>query len=463
MKSHASLLKKSKWNIASAGFIIISQAFIYLYITRFVSTVDLGTFSISIAFIAMGQVIIENSFTSSIIRLPQTNTKDYNAVIKLNLLLFSIYGIFIIFISYILSIWYQQNLILHFVLSLIPILLIMSFVSVQYAGLKISNDFKFVAQLDFSGACFYFISVLTFLVLGFGIWSLVLGQWFKYISILIYFLIFKKPFNSKSLLTETATLNKHLHFGKFIIAEKGLSSFLAYTDVFLVGYFIGLSQLGIYEVLKKIILRPIIAIYNAIEQVLFPLLSQSIKQPYKYLKLYKELTFLMCFTLFFILLFAYLNSSLIIQFFPESYVQFENIIKAICVFGWVVILINPLDIILYSTGHAKVFFYWQAAYALPFLICVFIAVQYSLESFILMMSAFYFILYLVASVLIRKYAPAIHWKSYMFPFLISLLQIAFVMRIDQFEFNLLIKNLILFCAFGFLYTICRLYKKEAQL
>jgi len=387
-----------------------------------VDSKELGHFAIasSLVFIALG--IIDFSFSSSLIHEDQVKEADYRAVLNINLLI----------LSYV----YDQSKLFSLTLVLSPILFFNAFNNVHIAGLKKELKFDQIAKIDFFAALISFAVFIIALKMNGGIWSLLFAFIFRYLIISASLIMSRHTYCSFGLSQNTYLIKKHFNYGKYILGEKGLSNVLSYADIFLVGSFLGVSSLGIYDVLKKLILRPVIMLYTAIENIVFPLLSQHKNDKGKYKSIYKQ--FLAITNVFFIplLLLVFIFAEYLVLLLPESYTLSGSIVKALSILCISILIFNPTDILLYSQGKTKLFMKWMLGYTLPLLAIMFFAVQINIETFIYALAVSYLSLYALAYFVLFRSHDSISIDLYFNPILISACLLILILLIERFASGL---------------------------
>ena len=396
----------TKWSASASVFTILLQAALYFVITRYISTEDLGLYALASSFIFIGITILDNCFTSSLIHKGDPQIQDYYAIFTLNVIAASILILLALIFALIFDLIYHGNRIIPLVLCLSPLLYLSAFNSINIAKLKLQLSFKILAIIEIISIILFFTVAVTLSFLNLGYWSLIIAMLVKYITIFLILLLHKEPLLLRIVHYNADEFKQHWDYGKFIIGEKGLSSIFAYSDIFLINHFLGLDTLGIYDVLKKIVVRPLILLYNSIEQVLFPILSKYKSDPEEYLKSYKS--FMNIIVIIYVPLISLLliNRHFLLGFFPEQYTNRSILMALIIVMSASIILLNPLDIILYSANKTRQFFNWFVVTNIILLFVMFYFVRIDIEQFVAGIAIFNFIIFPMSYfILVKKHSP----------------------------------------------------------
>lgn len=372
----------TKWSATASVFTIFLQAALYLVITRYISPEDLGIYALSSSFIFIGVTIVDNSFTSSLIHKSDLKKEDYQAIFTLNLISATILGFLALILSFAFDLIFQKTRIMYLVLCLSPILFLSAFNSIKIAELKLKMNFRFLAIAEIISMVFFFMSAVTLSFFNFSYWSLIVAVVVKYTVMYFLLLINREIKTAKIINYSTPVFKQHWDYGKYIIGEKGLSSVFSYIDVFLINHYLGLQTLGIYDVLKKMIIRPLILLYNSIEQVLFPMLSKTKTNRTSYNQAYNGFMEIVSFIYLPAIALLFINRHLLLGFFPEDYASNGMLAGLIIIWSASIILINPLDIIMYSVNRTKQFFNWFVVTNILLVIIMVYFVQIDIEVFV---------------------------------------------------------------------------------
>ena len=415
------ILNKSKWTSFSAFTLILSQFFLYLIITRYVNAEDLGLYALASSIVIIPVTLIEFSFSSSLIHQNNPQPKDFRSVLTLNFITAIVATVLCAFVAIMFTYFYDNQKIWHLVFCLLPVICLSAFNNVHFAGLKKDMLFERLSALELASALISFVASLSAILLGFGIWSLVILLNLKYLITTVGLISAKHLYCNFQFEKDKVSLAKHFNFGKYILGEKGISSILSYMDVFLISSFLGVSTLGIYDVLKRILLRPILILYTAIESVVVPLLSKHNPDNQKYRRVYNEFISLSNYFFIPLLMFCFIFADWILLVLPDSYHAQGPIFQSLAILGIAIIVFNPTDVLLYSKGKTKLFFKWLMAYSVPQLLIMFLSIQHSLMFFIYALAFFYLLMHCLAYFVLFKADKSIMYDNYFRPVVISLI------------------------------------------
>ncbi|NNE14205.1 MAG: oligosaccharide flippase family protein [Saprospiraceae bacterium] len=434
------ILLKINWSSISSITFIGLQAIVFIVLTQLISTESFGIYALSSAIVLFGVSIIENSFPSSLIHSKNPTYKDYNAVLSINLSL--AFG-FTLLILLILAgfLYYSSFTILRAILVILPCLFLAAYNSVQYAGLKNQLDFKSIAKIEMASSAIYILMVSFLAFLGLEYWALIISLLIKHFVVFVILKTRKLEFSTSIVKLKGHEFSTHWQYGKYVVGEKSASALLSYADSFIIAHFLGMSTLGLYDVLKKIILRPIILLYNGLEQVFFPLLSSMSHDRKSYLNLVTHLYTITRFFFAHLSCIIYLLAPQLLHFLPTEYSNSIAVIRWLAIYSFVIILFNPLDILMYSMGQTKLFFKWLLSYCVPLLLVTGYFASFGLVNMLVAITIFYSLLYIVSYFVLRR-SIKIPKEIYFLPILHGVVAIGLTSLLSIYSSNNLITSLI---------------------
>ena len=385
--------------MAASLVFLIFQVALYILISYNLSLYQIGIYSLGTTLVFIPLSIIETAFSNALIYAKEVGEHDYNEVLRLNLLISGFSIITIIFVGLIVYGLGKSLTFVYIGAALIPCLIFVSFNSVQIAGLKRDFDFKTIAIIDALSNTIYFLVVLI-LLLRWKIAALVIALFVRYLATSGLLIYFKKHYSSKSIFTNRKTSGAHFTFGKYIVMDRILSGLMSYLDILIIGSFLGYANLGIYEILKKTIVRPLLVFYQALENVFLPILSRHNINFSKYNNIYSIYSAFCSLLLIPVFIVLFFNAELVLQLFPKPYLEHIQSFKLLCLMGVSIIIFNPMDMIMYSMGRTKTFFNWMLAYTAPLIILLLISVSHGLTTLIVTYTSCYFILFILGYVIL---------------------------------------------------------------
>ncbi|HMU06156.1 MAG TPA: hypothetical protein PJ990_21125, partial [Saprospiraceae bacterium] len=155
-------------------------------------------------------------------------------------------------------------------------------------------------------------------------------------------------------------------------------------------------SLGVYELFKKIIVRPIIIITNAFENMAMPYLvmhKNNTKEYNQFYQSYISFLLLVCFCFFALLV---ISIPIILHLLPTEYTSYIDTFYLLILYSATILMLNPIDLLLYSIGKSKIFFFWNISYFLPLVFTLYYAAHFGLNHIIFTYCLMYLLLLFLA-------------------------------------------------------------------
>ncbi len=424
------ILRLSSWTLAAALFNLALQLILFFFVARHIAPAELGTYFLASALVFIPMGILEYSFTSSLIHKASVTRLDYQAVLKINLIAGLIFLAIGVVTTYFLASYYDNSDIFKYYLCLSSILLLWQATSIQNAGLKKNLRFKQFSLIDVGASLVNFLIAMGMIKGGYGVESLIAGQLGK-AAFLFVTLSLTTTFIGFSFRGTRALVAEHIEYGKYIMGEKSFGVLMGYTDTFLVHHFLGVEILGIYDLLKRIIMRPLTAAYVSLEQVIFPLLTKANQAVSEYKELFRNFTKLS--SVFMLCLLMALMGEELLSFFPIAYQEQVDIFLYLIIYSCSLIVSNPIDIVSYSLDMTEKYFRWAVVSSLVQLLVMIVSLQWGLPVMLISLTVSSLVLYMLSySVLFRtdQRMSSIDWARPVHFFILLLVVLALLIKVE---------------------------------
>lgn len=429
MYDRFAILKQVSWTNAASLISIVFQLLSYYLIANKIPADDFGYFALAFSLIMIGYGIITLSFPTNLIYIDNKN-EDINSVFTLNVFLSIPIGLIILVASILIFLVYENHTLCWLIVCMSPVIFFSCFISTYLGFLQSVKKFKQLAVIEAVSHFVFFIFVFTLLSFTTSVFIIALSVIIKHLIqwILLRYLSRKKAtfwgWNNSN-----KNLSKHYHYGKNIVGEKVLSLGISSLDNIIVYVFIGAEKLGIYEMSKKIILRPVILLYDGFEKVVFSHLSSNEKDEKSYKNVTQSLFDINKYLFFNLLFIIYLFKDVLLNLLPQSYALTDIELTGFLLFACIIVLINPLDILSYSQSKTKLFFKWIQMYCIPLTITLCFSSQFGLATMLISASAFYCILYIIGYFFLKL--KSITFRGYISPLIYLVVMAAILFAISE--------------------------------
>jgi teichuronic acid exporter len=257
-----------------AGLTYAGQAIkwiVTIIVIRLLSPSDYGLMAKAMVFMGFLMMISELGLAAAIIQKKQITedqlTHVFGLVISSNIIL----GLVFFFMSPVIADFYSDPRLVPILQVLSSTFIFLPFYIVPQSMLLRSMNFKMKSTVEIIGALLGTGMTLVLALMGYGIWSLVLGSIAKHVCWAIGYNIAIKKF----MLPRFAIRGyaQFITFGGYVTGSRVLWYFYSMSDIFIGGKFLANKLLGIYSVALQLVSIPIEKFLPVVSQVAFPAYS----------------------------------------------------------------------------------------------------------------------------------------------------------------------------------------------
>lgn len=257
------------------GSIFLSQLCtwgITLVVMRILSPSDYGLLAIAGIFFSFLALMSELGLGPAIIQKSDIEEGKLRQVFGLSILINTILCLFLLVAAPLIAGFYQENR-LTLILRVIAFQLILNaFIVVPQSLLIRKLDFKGISILEVSGNVLCSLLSLGLALNGFGVWSLVIGNYAN-VLIKVIGINYISPFVRLPDFSFHG-IHRFMVYGGNITITRILWFFYSQADVFIAGKLLGTQQLGFYSVSMNLATLPLQKISGIINNVAFPAYAQ---------------------------------------------------------------------------------------------------------------------------------------------------------------------------------------------
>ncbi len=263
-----------KWMSLSSTIVGIGSFVLILLLTNILDKKDFGLFALVNVVVGFSAEFVDIGISQAIVQKQNINKKQLSTLFWINILL-ACFVFFVINLSKdLIGLFYSESK-LPSLLVLISFSFLLSGLSVQYqALLQKELKFKLMAVIDTVSFLAYFITTISMALIGKGVIALIWGSLARAGIKSILLIITGVKYHTPSFYFNLKEVKYFLNFGSFRTGSF-LASFLnQQLDSILIGKFIGVSELGIYDVFKRIVMQPLRLLMPIIQKVVYPLMAR---------------------------------------------------------------------------------------------------------------------------------------------------------------------------------------------
>lgn len=257
-----------KWNTIATVFTMVIGILQVAILTRLLAKSDFGLIAIASMVIAFTDIFAELGVTAALIHKQDISQNEYSSVYWLNLTMSIIICGLTMLAAPLISTFYKEPS-LTLIVKLLSLKIVFTAFGKMFQTIKTKNlEFNFISKVKILTSIIGIVTSTLLAYLGFGVMSLVYAQLLQIlVNQCIYAFAGMKQmrlrfhfsfFEVKDVLT----------IGGYQIGTQIFDFIAARVDVFLIGRFFLMEQLGVYNIAKELIVKPY-TIINSITSNVF--------------------------------------------------------------------------------------------------------------------------------------------------------------------------------------------------
>lgn len=257
-----------KWNTVATVIVMVVQVLQLAILTRLLERSDFGIIAIATLVISFTDIFSELGITAALIHKQDITHEVYSSVYWLNVFMSICVFLVTISLSPLVASFYHEPR-LKLIISLLAIKILFGGIGKMFQTIKIKNlEFKFISIVRIVSAILGLLVSTGLAIWGLGVLSLVFGQ---LINVGVNQIIFAIAGLRKERVLfhfSFKEVKDVLTIGGFQLGTHILDFVASRLDIFLIGRFFSMDELGLYNIAKDLITKPFVVI-NSISSNVF--------------------------------------------------------------------------------------------------------------------------------------------------------------------------------------------------
>ena len=308
------------------------------------------------------QIFVELGLGAAVIQKHHATARQLSTLFWINILLGILICLFMQAASPIIADYFQTKE-LEGKIRLLSILFLIAPIGQQSQYLMQRDlSFQLLGKVETISTIFSFSLLIGLLFLteqnpvNVYVWSQVSLYSLKGILYYICYLPKWKP----SFVLDIKDCKEFFSFGIYQLLSRLVNRLGSNIDMLLIGRFIGMEALGLYNLVYQIVTIPVLKLNPIITRVAFPVFAKDKNNNQALETGYLHMTQLLAIVSFPLLLGLYSVSDLVIPlFFGEQWIEAIPILQIMIIVGILRVLMNPNGSIILAKGKANIAFYWD--------------------------------------------------------------------------------------------------------
>lgn len=358
-----SLKKKAisgvKWSAAATGAKTIIQLAKISVLTYLLEKSDFGIIAIGMMVIGFTEIFSNMGLAVGIIHKQKITEKQYASIYWLNLIASVFAFLLLVGATPLLSSFYNEP-ILNSVIPLLGIQIIINAIGKIHQTVKTKElQFAFISKITILSTFLGFVMTVILAYFKFGVFSLVWGQIFQVAINQGTYAIAGLKERKLLFYLNIREIKDFIGIGSYQLGAQLLDFVSNKIDVFLIGYFFGMNDLGVYDIAKDLVLKPYQLINTLINNVATATFAKiqdnfaAVKQSYmKMAELITNISFPL-----YMIIFIFADSIVSILYAP-SFADVALFLRILVLVGLVSSINSTPSTLIIAKGRTDISFRW---------------------------------------------------------------------------------------------------------
>ena len=356
LKNHT--INGLKWTTVSTIIVSGLQLAQISVLTQFLNAKDFGLMALVMLVIGFSNAFLDMGISNAIIYKQEITKKQLSSLYWVNVLAGISLFLLACSVAPILAGFYKNPKLTELIILVSITLLIQGF-GQQFMVLWQKNmEFNVISKIAIVRQIITFVVAVFFAYKDYGVYALVFGTIAGVLVQSISFIFLGMKEYKPLFYLRITDIKEFISFGSFQMAEKAMNYFSAQFDTIIIGKVLGLEALGIYNVIKQIITKPIFVSNSIFNKVIFPMFSKIQYDNDRIRDIYMMVLKILTLLLYPILaIFYFYGYEIVVFFLGNNWSNSESLIKLFSIYLLFIVYGNPIGTILLAKGKANWAFY----------------------------------------------------------------------------------------------------------
>lgn len=360
MSLSETVFKGVKWTGLASFAGVLFQLIQTSILARILTTSDFGIMGLALVVIGFSQLFLDAGFSAVIIQKKKISQEQLSSLFWLSLFIGVFLFVLLLVIAPVVAAFYEEPRLVPVIRIVASGFLLIPVESLYLSLIQKNLEFKKIAQRDILARSVSFLVGIWAAYNGWGVYSLVLLHLAGIvISCFFIFRMGSRYFRPTGFFA-ISSIRPFFSFGLFVMGDNLINFINRQVDVLLVGNFLGIQSLGVYNQGKNLIMRPYMVINPILTQVNFPLLAKYKEEVPVMRSLYlKTLQYL---SLINFPVYAFLSvfaSDVVLVLFGAKWMAAIPVVQVLSLYILIRSIINPMGGLLLAAGKPKRAFFWN--------------------------------------------------------------------------------------------------------
>lgn len=422
------------WTTVSTIVNGLTQILRLSILARFLDKSDFGIVAILTFILGLTQVFSDLGFSAAIMSEKNLSTNRFLNLFWLQLITYVSLMFVMSLASPLIADYYNDDALIILVPIMLSELLFVGIGKLYDTVLQKNIQFKTIAIRNICASVISLLFAVVLAIIGLGVYSLVISTVLNAIIINIWnFIAGQKTYKLQIIRVDFKGTKDLIKVGIYQMGTQMLDYLSSKLDIILISSFLGVSDLGIYNLAKELVLKFVLIINSIVNKVMLPVLSYNSDNITKLRNVFfafvNNITIINAPIVGFVFLFSPIIVSL---FYGSGYEEADSIVRILSIWSLFVVLGQPNGLIAITIKRTDLTFIYtiiRLAFMSAFL---YLFARYSLVSAALTMLITYLCMFFVSWFMLLKRTVNIKLFDYLWSFLKPCISVSIVVLITKY-------------------------------
>ncbi|MBK8554774.1 MAG: MOP flippase family protein [Lewinellaceae bacterium] len=406
-------IKGVRWTTVSAGTLAAGGLIQTWLLTHLLKPSDFGAMEVVSIALGLSIQLVDMGFSNAIIREQDTTQEQLSSLYWLNVAMSWLMGALVWFLAPAIARFFHINDLDNMLRWIVPAFLLSGLAMQYQAILQKSLLFKRLAIIEVISFVIGFATAIVMAFRDFGAYALVGGALAKTVVSTLSIIWIGRSLHRPKLYFSKAAVAPFMNFGMYQMMEKLIGYIAINLDSILIGRWMGAETLGVYGVMRRLLIQPWYVINPIVTKVTYPVMAKVQKEQARFKNIALRSVHLVAAINIPIYLACAIGAALIIPVFFDA-----RWATGALPFQWLALcfllraLVNPLGSAALAKGKANVSFYLNIIAFVGIGLAVAIGSQQGLQGILIAMLVFNLLLLLPFYYLILKPLVEASWLDF---------------------------------------------------
>lgn len=263
-----------KWTFLQQFSVQVVNFIVQIILARLLMPEMFGLIAMILIFVSIGQMLVDNGMTSSLVRTRNINHVDYSTVFFANILITSMIYLILYFAAPYIAEFYNQSILIEIIRIMGLIFVIKAISSVQIAKLTREMNFKLQMKIQIPSSLISGMIGIYTAYNGFGVWSIVFLNLTQALThtIITIFSVRWYP----TLVFNLKIFKYHLNFGYKLTLAGLIDTVFNDSYRIIIGKYFSPASVGFFNQAENMRIFPVEQMSTIMGKVTYPLFSNII-------------------------------------------------------------------------------------------------------------------------------------------------------------------------------------------